>query len=410
VKRAGALYPVEHDAETRLLLSCVQLDQCDDALSPAAQLRTDDLADLDWIRLNRLAAEHAVQPHLYLRLKRLDALPPSALNPMRAQYYASSLSNLKLARELLRLTARLSDAGVPALAFKGPVLAVKLHNDVSLRQFNDLDLLVRPEDAGRAAQVLIAENHLPRHFDPTDVARSLTRCNEDEFIRPHDSQMVDLHWALGPHYFPYGPPAELVWDRAVRCTIEGGEILTMGPIDTVLFLAAHGTKHGWSILGAVSDLAGALSADDRIDHDQLLDEAARFGCLNMLLLGAALARNLLGAVIPSAIIDRIVKQPDIDALALSVERRMFKYLGVRPGLYLDWFVSLRLLEDHRSRLRYLVNRAFLPAPEDVEFIELPPSLYPLYFPLRPFRLLFQHGKRLFVEVPMGRKRVKRMPS
>jgi hypothetical protein len=409
VNSAAPPYPVSHDAETRLLLSCLQPDQSGPTPFAAARLSPKDLAGLDWTRLNQMAAEHAVQPHLYLRLKHLETLPPAALNSMRAQYYASSLSNLKLARELVRLTDRLSEAGVPAVAFKGPVLALKLHGDLSLRQFNDLDLLVRPQDAGRAAQVLIGENHCPRHFDPDDVAQSLARCNEDEFIRPHDLQMIDLHWALGPHYFPYGPPAESVWNRAVRYSLESGEVLTMGPIDTILFLAAHGTKHGWAILGSVCDLAAALGGALVFDSHQLLDEAEQFGCLNMLLLGAELAHNLLGAAIPSILADRIAREPALGALAIGVERRMFKYVGVRAGLYLDWFVSLRLLQNRRSRLRYFANRALRPAPEDVEFIELPPSLYPLYFPLRLFRLLLQHGKRLFVDVPMARKRVKRMP-
>jgi Uncharacterised nucleotidyltransferase len=410
VNEAPPLPRVAHDAETRLLLSCVRPEQPAVAPFAAAHLSEKDFAGLNWPRLGQMAAEHAVHPLLYLRLKHLEVLPRAVLKAMRAQYYATSLSNLKLARELVRLTARLSEAGVPALAFKGPALALRLHGDLSLRQFNDLDLLIHPEDAARAAQMLIAENHWPRHFDPADVARSLTRCNEDEFIRPTDLLMIDLHWALGPRYFPYGPPAELVWNRAVHCNLEGGEVLTMGPIDTILFLAAHGTKHGWTNLGAVRDLATALSSANGIDHRQLLDEAARFGCLNMLLLGAFLARSLLGAAIPSAIAERLDREPAINALAIGVERRMFKSLGVRPGLYLDWFVSLRLLQDHGSRLRYFANRAFLPAPEDFEFIELPQSLYPLYFPLRPFRLLLQHSKRLFVDVPMGRKRVKRILS
>ena len=161
---AAPPYPVSHDAETRLLLSCLQPDQSGATPFAAARLSPKDLAGLDWPRLNQMAAEHAVQPHLYLRLEHLETLPPAALNSMRAQYYASSLSNLKLARELVRLTDRLSEAGVPAVAFKGPVLALKLHGDLSLRQFNDLDLLVRPQDVGPAAQVLIGENHCPRHF------------------------------------------------------------------------------------------------------------------------------------------------------------------------------------------------------------------------------------------------------
>jgi hypothetical protein len=406
----AASYPVAHDAETRLLLSCVRLDRQEASPFVAAHLTVAELDRLDWPRLGQMAAEHAVQPLLYLRLKHLEGLSPKVLDPMRAQYYGSSLSNRKLARELVRLAGKLTASGVPVIAFKGPVLALKLRGDLSLRQFNDLDLLIRPADAGRTAAMLIAENHWPRHFDPTNVARSLTRCNEDEFIRPQDLQMVDLHWALGPHYFPYGPPAELVWQRAIRFGLEDGEVLTMGPLDTILYLAVHGTKHGWANLGAVCDLAAALGPAQSFDSHQLLAEAAQFGCLKMLLLGAALARNLLGAPLPPLIGERLGIEPTLNSLAIGVERRMFKYVGLRAGLYLDWFVSLSLLQNHPSRLRYFVNRALRPAPEDLDFIELPASLYPLYFPLRPFRLLAQHGRRLFIDVPTARKTVKRTPQ
>jgi hypothetical protein len=337
-------------------------------------------------------------------------VPPVALEALRAQFYGSSLSSLKLARDLVRLIANLDQAGVPILAFKGPILALKLRGALSMRQFNDLDLLVHPEDAGRAAQILIAERYRPRHFDPASVARSLSRCNEDEFIRDGDLQTVDLHWRLNPHYFPYGPPPELVWQRAARFHLEGAEVLTMGPIDTVLYLAVHGTKHGWMNLGAIYDLAAALPSDPSLDMDSLIGEADRFGCAGMLLLGSALARNLLSATLPPSIARRIASAHGLKAVALGVERRMFRSVGMRPGLYLDWYVSLRALRDRRSRFHYLVSRALCPAPEDVDFLELPDALYPLYFMLRPFRLLLQHGKRLFTDVPMWRKPVKRQPQ
>jgi Uncharacterised nucleotidyltransferase len=407
VRAARKSHRVEHAAEIRLLLSGLRLDR--GAVSPleAGALTAEEVSRLDWPRLIQMAAEHGVQPQLYLSLKAAEVMPTVVRTAMRAQYYGSSLASLKLARELAKLASRLRDAGVAVIAFKGPVLALKVRGDLSLRQFNDIDLLVHPEDAGRAAEVLIAENHWPRHFDPADVERSLTRCNEDEFIRPRDLQMVDLHWNLGPRYFPYGPPADLVWRRAEPFQLEGGEVQTMGLLDLVLYLAVHGTKHGWASLGSVCDLAAALNAKPGLDWQQLISEADEFGCLKMLLLGAALARKLLSAAIPAELADGIKDAPAIAELANGVERRMFNHVGVRAGLYLDWMVPLRLLPDGRKRLHYLLNRGLWPAPEDMEFIDLPPRLYPLYFPLRPLRLLIQQGKRLVVDVPPARKPLKR---
>jgi hypothetical protein len=398
-----------HDAATRLMLACVRRGENGSPPFAEARLSAADIEGIDWPRLCQMAAEHGVQPLLYQRLKECQQVPVAALKAMRAQFYGSSLSNLKLARELIRITIRLREAKVPVLAIKGPVLAIALRGSLSMRQFNDLDLLVRPEDAERAARILIEERHHPRHFDPADVARSLSHCNEDEFIRDSDMQMIDLHWELGPHYFPYGPSAELVWKRATGFALEGGEVLTMGPIDTILYLAVHGTKHGWANLGAIYDLAAALERGQQIDAATLMAEADEYGCLGMLLLGITLARNLLGASPPRLIAKRIGSDDTSEALADGIERRLFKSVGMRPGLYQDWYAPLRVLRDNRSRLHYLTNRALRPATEDIEFIELPAALHALYYPLRPIRLLFQHGMRLFTDVPMWRKPVKRMP-
>jgi hypothetical protein len=40
--------------------------------------------------------------------------------------------------------------------FKGPALAVQAYGDLSLRQYDDLDLLIHEADVPRAYQLLIA--------------------------------------------------------------------------------------------------------------------------------------------------------------------------------------------------------------------------------------------------------------
>src|SRR5450755_4548201 len=208
---------------------------------------------IDWKRVTLAAGSHGVLPLVYRQVKSADGVPPGALAAMRSEYYGNALNNLHLTRELARISGLLHAQGIGAISLKGPVLALQAWGDVALRQFNDLDLLVRPSDAARAAEVLIAAGYWPMTFDRQHPEVSIARRYEDEFVRLGSDWMIDLHWELNSTYFSYGPTAAAVWGRAESIQVEGAEVLTLAPDDLVLFLAVHATKHGWINLGWICD-------------------------------------------------------------------------------------------------------------------------------------------------------------
>jgi len=50
-------------------------------------------------------------------------------------------------------------------------------------------------------------------------------------------------------------------------------------------------------------------------------------------------------------------------------------------------MALGVIAGPGARLRYLAARALLPSADDHEFLRLPLALYPLYYLLRPVRVL-----------------------
>lgn len=403
--------------EARLILRCLRREPAaianggtadPDVFSPSGEPAI-ALDRIDWDLLTLAAGSHGVLPLVYRRLKSADGIPASALARMRSEFYGNSLNNLHLARELARLTGLLRAQGIDAIAFKGPVLALKAWGDVGLRQFNDLDLLVRPADAGRAAEVLITAGYWPRTFDRDHPERSIARGCEDEFMRPGSPWMIDLHWELNPAYFSYGPAAAGVWDRAEAIRVEGAGVLSLASDDLVLFLAVHGAKHGWINLGWVCDFDETLRARGDSELPALADAARRAGCLRMLLLAVALAADLLAAPIAPLFADPLRRDSVITSLVAGIERRLFASVGMRARLYSEWVVPIRTIASVRGRLRYLASRALTPNIDDLDFLPLPPSLYPLYYAMRPFRLAWQQGRRLFVDVPHPLKRLRGIP-
>ena len=161
----------------------------------------------------------------------------------------------------------------------------------------------------------------------------------------------------------------------------------------MLFLCAHGAKHGWQSLSGVCDVAYVAHAY-QYDWEELAARARSLGSLRILLLGLLLAHDLLGTAIPDALIDAARVEPSVQNGARTF-CRYFHRLGVDgPGLLQRWLIPLAMIPQRSARIRYALARAFLPATKDFNFVSLPFSLSPLYYAVRPLRFALQKTPNL----------------
>lgn len=214
---------------------------------------------------------------------------------------------------------------------------------------------------------------------------------------------LDLHWRLSPPYFPFTPEGDQLWARAVEVDIGAGKVKTLCPEDLILFLCAHGAKHGWQSLSGVSDVACAVRVN-QYDWDRLTADSRALGSERIVLLGLLLAHDLLDADVPQAVATRARADPAV-LRASDIFRRYFYQLAtIGPGLFQRWSIPLSMIPQRAARIRYLLGRAFLPSPKDFTLVSLPRMLFPLYYALRPFRLALQNtplGCTPFSSAPDG---------
>src|SRR5262245_10666576 len=99
--------------------------------------------EINWDFLIHIASQHGVMPLLYFTLKNtcLEAVPKAVLDQLRNYFYTNAAHNVFLTTELLKLLTLFEAHGIPAIPFKGPVLAASVYGNLSLRQFGDLDIL-----------------------------------------------------------------------------------------------------------------------------------------------------------------------------------------------------------------------------------------------------------------------------
>jgi Uncharacterised nucleotidyltransferase len=351
-------------------------------------------AGVDWEVVIRAAPRQGVMPSVYRALMPALApqLPASVRDRMRLEVHGNAVRNCYLAAEMLRLCCLLEKHGVRALALKGPVLASGVYGDLALRQFTDLDLLVRQEDIGVAFTVLAGDGFRTK-APLKKIGNELPSGWEMTFMRERGLFELDLHWRLSPPYFPFTPEGDELWERAVEVDLGPGRVSTLGPEDLMLFLCAHGAKHGWQSLSGVCDVAQAARAY-QYDWEALAARAKSLGSLRILLLGVLLAYDLLGAAIPDALIDAARAEPFVQSGARTF-CRYFHQLGINgPGLLQRWLIPLTMIPQRSARIRYAFARAFLPATKDFDFVSLPFTLSPLYYAVRPLRFALQKTPNL----------------
>ena len=361
------------------------------------------MANGDWAEFLRLGLAHGVLPLAWNTLKaHADTLPAALVNDLRHTWAANARRNLGLAGELRTILARLEGAGVEALTWKGPVLAQRAYGDLSLRQFFDLDILVRRTDLP-VARTVVAELGFAPEKPMTDAQREayVDHQGELELVRPTDGLWLELHTAVVPTYYSAGRSSDELWEHSVRVELARVEVRTLDPIDDIEALCVHGSKHRWDRLAWIVDVALMARLVDLGGWRRLFAGAREHGSMRMVAIGLLLAHDLCGAALPEEVVCELRIDRTAGSLVRSASRALF---NPGPSRFDGLFFHARMRERSRDRARYLLSVAFTPSGADWEGLSLPRVLFPVYVVTRPVRLALKYGRRLLARTPRDQDR------
>lgn len=342
----------------------------------------------DWTRLRTLARWHRCEGLLHAALNGApaDAVPPAQSARARGMARGAAVRAVGLERELLRIRNRFSGAGIHLLALKGPAIARLAYAETDHRQYDDLDLLLAPDQVAPAARLLVADGYQPLTLlTETQICRQ-ARAGWDYSLRqPDTGNVVELCVGVAPAFFvaPMGPA---VAERAITVDVGGVPVSAPCCEDLLILLSIHGAKHMWSRLIWVADVAGLLLRHgDAVDGAHLVRTARAMGCERMLRLAVCLARDLTPALrdplpAPAAAETRVRRR------AQAVVCRWRAGVCTEPSGKDELLFHLAVRERWRDRIRHGVRLAVTPGYGDWRWVRLPEYLYGLYYLLRPLRL------------------------
>lgn len=367
--------------EAELLLCCART-----RLEPELAARVLSLASegLDWPRLVAMAHSNGVALLLHRSLTAAcaSAVPEAVRRDLSAHHRANSLRSLLMAAELLKLLDLFAAHAIRAVPFKGPVLAAIAYGDACLREFCDLDILVRAQDLRRARRLLV------------DQGFNAYRWNLEQ---PGTGLTVELHrWDLPPLGAPGDGRDPSESHPLVTVPFLDSAVPSLGPEETLLALCLHGSKHCWDRLIWVCDVAQFVSAQPRINWARVLAEATRVGSRRRLAWGLLLARELLGTAVPERFLASATHDPPLNALVAGARHRIL-CPGSEPfGNVERWATQRRMLERRRDRLRFylgLLCEGLRPNKTDRVVVPLPKCLRWLYYLIHPIRVAATYGPR-----------------
>jgi hypothetical protein len=373
--------------EVELMLRCART-----CSTPQMRVRIREIAtqDIDWQAFLQLATSHGVRPLIYQSLHSTcwEALPEAARHELSHFYAANSAKNRFLAGELLHILQLFEAQDIVVVPFKGPVLAAVVYGDLALREFADLDILIRERDIPKAREILSNQGY------QSNLANALITpdVNVDELYSASTGISIELHWQFSPRRFVPSLSAEHVWNGIEPVVILGRSIWSFSSQNMFLFLAFHGGKHCWSSLKWLCDLAEFIRSNPGLDWPGLFNRAEALGAARTCRLGIHLAAELLQAEVPTSVASVVQEDAQIRRFAEEVRLRILEARDVDP--IEGQIFNLKLKERFSDKVRYVFLQCTMYSGEEERFLSLPSSLSFVYIFIRPIWLLRRYGSSM----------------
>ncbi len=193
-------------------------------------------ADIDWPGVFAEAKKHQVLPLLYPVLSDCglcSCISGESLEELRNASLFDGKEEESKYFNIRMILSGLYNANIPVIVLKGLVLR-ELYPHPCLRTMTDVDLLVRPEDMDRAANVLKKMGYR------ADIDQDKHAAYTHEFF-----SAIELHRSMEPLGMleNYDCFEEHAWKHAIPVNVSGVQVLSLERTDKMIYLVIHMASH-----------------------------------------------------------------------------------------------------------------------------------------------------------------------
>ncbi len=245
------------------------------------------------------------------------------------------------------------------LVLKGMALAEPVYGNPALRPMDDIDLLVRREDAPRARAALTDLGYEAPSFDGDFRRRAATVFLPSS--KRSARQKLDIHWALVDDR--YGPAAyrwaDGAWGRAREFSVGGASARALSPADALIHGCVHlAVHHGLRGLLWHCDLAMMARVwRDEIEWEGLVDWVVEARLRGVVFAALSCADAMLGFGVPASVFSRL--RPRSLRAKACVRWLLPRFTALRSVPFQDYVVPLLLMDRGRDVTGLVLRRLLL---------------------------------------------------
>jgi hypothetical protein len=365
-------HPLRFTPEFELLLAC-----CDRALFPdITSLLT---PELDWERVLESAEHHRLIPAMHQALAGKNGVPST----LRVRAHKHAWRVLHFTAELTRIARCFEQRGIKFLAHKGPALAQLLYGTPPMRQFGDLDVIVRSRDLARVREALMELGYdAGLRLSPRQQQSFLRSGYECSFSLNSEHNLVELQWQIVPRFYSVDFNIDALFSRSVRIELDGLSLQTLRHEDLLLALCVHAAKHEWAQLGMLRDIATLTNFN--LDWDWIIAEARRLGILKILQVSLLALGELFSVFLVPQLRPRVKGAAEL-ASAVVAGLQFDPEPNTESIRYFR--AQLQTREQWRDRVRFIWRLATTPSVQEWQAVHIPDRYFALYRAVRIARLM-----------------------
>lgn len=343
--------------------------------------------NIDWELFLRLTIHHRVYPLVYTRLKGINKewLPSFVINTLYQEYKKNTIQMLHLSSEMEQISKLFTEHQIRILFLKGPAIAYEIYGDISQRTSKDLDILIPLTQLERVEKLLLDRGYKKEVEEKHDILREHHKC----YSHPHKNIQLEIHWRLEP--FPsIEPRFNELWSCKRVSALTNYPVYFLAEEHLFWYLVRHGARHGWFRLRWLVDIDHMLKRGIDINKTRTLFKDYR-------------SEHIGGQTLILA--SQLLNTPINNNLKILMVRERSKVLAQKALFFINKIVSLSEISSTNYYKGYIfslktsyqkVGRLmliFYPSSSDAKLIWLPKKLQFLYFPLRPFLVIWRRTKR-----------------
>ena len=336
-----------------------------------------------------MALSHGILPLVYKTLKKLHTshqlqiTDHEILSAFKQQYLSIAQKNMLMSAELIKIINLLKENHIEALAFKGPTLSQMAYGDITLRQYVDLDVLVKKEYIYKI-DALLKDRGYQRVLEMTPTQEKVYMKNAHDLglYHPKSGVHFEMHWSLMNEDYPMQINLDTIWKNPQTIKINGKDISTFPTEELLLYLCIHGSKHLWERIEWIKDI-DLMIRTQKIDWEGVIERSQNTGFEKMVYLGLSLTAQLFNTPLPQNITGHIVKLKVLDELSDFV----LQSWQTPMSAFRNTSAMLKLFPGTKEKLIYLNSILIKPSLNEYWAVDLPKKLYWAYYFVRPYMLM-----------------------